>query len=259
VSAIGSPAPRRGRVHLVGAGPGDPGLLTVRAVELLRAADVVAHDELVPAALLDVARPEAERLPVGRRCHGPSRDWERIHPDVLARARAGLRVVRLKAGDPFVFGRGGEEAEALREAGIPFDVTPGVSAALGAAASALIPLTHRDHSSDVTFATGHAAGPDGVRADWDRLAAAGTLVLYMGTRHLEANLAHLVRAGRSPATPAAWIASATRPEERVVVGTIGDLARRVAAERHEGPSLVVLGEVVALRAKIALSREEDGT
>jgi len=250
------PASRSGMVHLVGAGPGDPGLLTVRAAELLRIAEVVAHDELVPAALLDLAPASAERIPVGRRCRGPEREWTRIHPAVVERAQAGLRVVRLKAGDPFVFGRGGEEAEALAEAGIPFEVVPGITAALGAAASALIPLTHRDLSSDVTFATAHELSGSGGRSAWPRLVSSGTLVLYMGARALAANLARLVEHGRAPATPAAWIGSATRPEERVVVGTLADLAARVAAERHDGPAIVVVGEVVAFRARLlALARE----
>jgi uroporphyrinogen III methyltransferase/synthase len=249
-SSGGSPARRTGFVHLVGAGPGDPGLLTVRAAELLRIAEVVAYDELVPAALIDLAPPAAERISVGRRCRGPVQEWRRIHPVVVERARAGLRVVRLKAGDPFVFGRGGEEAEALAEAEIPFEVVPGITAALGAAASALIPLTHRDLSSDVTFVTAHELSGAGGRSAWGRLVSGGTLVLYMGARTLEANLARLVEHGRAPATPAAWIASATRPEGRVVVGTLADLAARVAAERHEGPAIVVVGEVVALRERL---------
>ncbi|HET9555259.1 MAG TPA: uroporphyrinogen-III C-methyltransferase [Anaeromyxobacteraceae bacterium] len=250
----GDRSPRRqgGFVHLVGAGPGDPGLLTVRALELLRAAEVVAHDELVPPAILALCHPGAELVAVGRRHHGSSRHPLRLHPAVLERARAGRVVVRLKAGDPFVFGRGGEEAEELAEAGIPFDVVPGVSSALGAAASALIPLTHRDHASDVTFASGHdlvAERPS--RSDWARLARPGTLVLYMASRALAPNLARLVALGRPASTPAAWIAAATRPEELVVVGTLADLAARVAArEPGEAPALVVVGEVVALRERL---------
>ena len=241
-----------GRVFLVGAGPGDPGLLTVRAVELLRTADVVAYDELVPAALLALAAPGAERLAVGRRCHGRAREPVRLHPAVLERARAGKRVVRLKAGDPLVFGRGGEEAEELGAAGVPFEIVPGVSAALGAAASALIPLTHREVSSDVTFATGHdltrADAPG--RSDWARLAGSGTLVLYMASRSLGPNLARLVAHGRPAATPAAWIAAATRPEQEVVVGTLADLAARVGERGRGAPALVVVGEVVAVRERL---------
>jgi len=244
---------RPGWVYLVGAGPGDPGLLTLRAAELLGTADVIAYDELVPRAVLSLAEGQTELVAVGRRHHGSSRHPLRLHPEVLARARAGQVVVRLKAGEPFVFGRGGEEAEELAEAGIPFDVVPGVSAALGAAASALIPLTHREHASDVTFASGHdLLGRKGTQSDWSKLAGSGTLVLYMASRSLGANLARLVALGRSPATPAAWIASATRPDQQVVVGTIADLAERVAAlQGGDAPALVVVGEVVGLRARLA--------
>jgi uroporphyrinogen III methyltransferase/synthase len=171
---------------------------------------------------------------------------------VLDRARAGKRVVRLKAGDPLVFGRGGEEAEELAAAGVPFSVVPGVSAALGAAASTWIPLTHRQVSSDVTFATGHDLTPeagDG-RSDWARLVSSGTLVLYMASRSLAANLARLVEHGRAATTPAAWIAGATRPEQEIVVGTLADLAERVGERRGEAPALVVVGEVVAIRARL---------
>lgn len=240
-----------GKVFLVGAGPGDPELLTVRAARLLAACDVVAYDELVPPALLAVARPGAERLPVGRRCHARSREPMRLHPDVLARAREGKLVVRLKAGDPFVFGRGGEEAEELARAGVPFEVVPGVSAALGAAAAAWIPLTHREVSSDVTFATGHdlthAASPG--RSPWAKLAGGGTLVLYMASRSLAGNLARLVEHGRSAATPAAWIAGATRPEQQIVVGTVGDLAGRVGPQ-GDAPALVIVGDVVEVRERL---------
>lgn len=242
----------RGFVHLVGAGPGDPGLLTLRALELLQSADVVAHDELVAPAVLARCGPRAELIAVGRRHHGSSRHPLRLHPEVLARARAGQVVVRLKAGDPFIFGRGGEEAEELAEAGIPFDVVPGISAALGAAACALIPLTHREHASDVTFASGHDLACDrGSRSDWARLARPGTLVLYMASRALAANLARLVALGRPASTPAAWIAGATRPEQQVEVGTLGTLAARVAARQPgDAPALLVVGEVVGLRARL---------
>jgi uroporphyrin-III C-methyltransferase len=242
----------RGFVHLVGAGPGDPGLLTVRALELLRAADVVAYDELVPAPILALAGPQAELVAVGRRHHGSSRHPLRLHPKVLEHAAAGRMVVRLKCGDPFIFGRGGEEAEELAGAGIPFDVVPGISAALGAAASARIPLTHREVSSDVTFATGHdLVCSRASRSDWQRLAAgSGTLVLYMASRSLAPNLARLVELGRAPSTPAAWIANATCPDEQVVTGTLTDLAGKVGGALGEGPALLVVGEVVAIRERL---------
>jgi precorrin-4/cobalt-precorrin-4 C11-methyltransferase len=253
-------APPRGIVYLVGAGPGDPRYLTLRAAELLSQADVLAYDELVPEPLLARVRPGAVRVPVGRRHGDPSPEWERIHPEVMAHALAGKRVVRLKAGDPFIFGRGGEEAEALREAGIPFEVVPGISAALGAAAGAFIPLTHRDLASDVTFATAHDLATEGGRTDWRRLAAGGTLVLYMGAKGIARNLAKLVELGWAPTMPAAWVAAATRPEQRVITGTVGDLAARVAGEQHPGPALLIIGEVVTLRDRIlGIDREGCGT
>ncbi|HEY6003577.1 MAG TPA: uroporphyrinogen-III C-methyltransferase [Anaeromyxobacter sp.] len=251
--------PRRGFVYLVGAGPGDPGLLTVRARELLGSAEVVAYDELVPRAILAVAGPRAELVPVGRRHHGSSRHPLRLHPEILARAAAGQVVVRLKCGDPFVFGRGGEEAEELAEAGIGYDVVPGISAALGAAASAHIPLTHREHSSDVTFATGHdLLGCRSSRSDWPKLAGSGTLVLYMASRALGPNLARLVELGRPASTPAAWIEGATRPDEKVVTGTLADLTGKVEGQDGDGPALVIVGEVVAVRARLAASQAVAG-
>jgi len=234
----------RGIVYLVGAGPGDPGLLTVRALELLRSAEVVAHDSLVPEAILALANPAAERLSVGRR-RGDGRRDEGLHPHVLARARAGRRVVRLKAGDPLIFGRGAEEAEALVAAGIPFEIVPGITAALGAAAYAGIPLTDRRCSSSVTFTTGHDAGP----ADPD--VEKGTVVLYMGAHKLAEHLARLIEAGRAPATPVAYIERATQPDQRIVLGTLADVAARVAVLEGPGPALVIVGETVRLREKIA--------
>jgi uroporphyrinogen III methyltransferase/synthase len=249
----------RGFVYLVGAGPGDPGLLTVRALELIREAGVIAHDELVPATILALAGPRAELVSVGRRHHGSSRDPLRLHPEILARALAGQVVVRLKCGDPFVFGRGGEEIEALAEAGVGFEVVPGISAALGAAASARIPLTHREHSSEVTFATGHdLLGCKGSRSDWGRLAGSGTLVLFMASRSLGPNLARLVELGRPSSTPAAWIENATRRDEKTITGTLADLDRRVRGEQGEGPALVIVGEVVQVRWRLEAARAAGG-
>ncbi|MCU1280491.1 MAG: hemD [bacterium] len=232
-------------VHLVGAGPGDPALLTVRARELLDAADVVAYDELLSDALLACVPATAELLPVGRRGHdGPRVDY-RLHPAVLERARAGKRVVRLKAGDPLVFGRGGEEAEELRRAGISFEIVPGVTSALGAAAYAGIPLTHRGVASAVTLTTGHD-GLVGPLPD-------GTLVLYMAGKRLAANLQRIVDGGRAATTPAAYVAAATTGAQRVVTGTLGDLAALVAAAAvdDDAPALVFVGEVVALRERVS--------
>lgn len=231
-----------GFVYLVGAGPGDPKLLTLRALEVLQAADVVAHDELVSTAILELIPAHVERLRVGRR-HGRGKAAYRLHPSVLERARAGAVVARLKSGDPLIFGRGGEEAEELAEAGIPFEIVPGVSAALGAAASARIPLTHRSHAAKVTFVTGH---------DVEALAAdpGETVVLFMAAHKLEANLQRLISAGRSASVPAAYVASATTAEQRVIVGTLGDLHEKIGGIDPSAPALIIVGEVVALRARL---------
>jgi len=251
-SPVRSPVARRGTVYLVGAGPGDPGLLTVRAKDLLATADVIAYDALVSPEILALARRGAELVAVGRR-HGEGPTSYRLHPAVMERAVAGLAVVRLKAGDPLVFGRGGEEAEELRAAGLPFEIVPGVSAALGAAAYAGIPLTHRDHASDVTFATGHdVGGTHPSHTDWANLAQrTGTLVLYMASRTLGANLARLVAAGRDPATPAAYVAAATTPQQHVITGTLATLAELATAADPVAPALVVVGSVVGLRDRLA--------
>ncbi|MBI3091298.1 MAG: uroporphyrinogen-III C-methyltransferase [Candidatus Tectomicrobia bacterium] len=248
-------APAPGIVSLVGAGPGDPKLLTLRALELLQAADVIAYDELVPPAILALASPAAELLPVGRRCGAEPRPF-RLHPAVAARAHAGKRVVRLKAGDPFLFGRGGEEIEELVAEGIPFEVVPGVSAAFGAAASAGIPLTHRDCASAVTFTTGHGAhGEAGDPAAWQP-AGGGTIVLYMVARKLRQNVRRLIAAGRSPETPAAYVAAATTAEEVVLIGTLADIAGQVEALDSTSPALLIVGEVVRLRQQPAARRTE---
>jgi uroporphyrin-III C-methyltransferase len=234
-----------GKVWLVGAGPGDPELLTLRAHRLLAAAQVVAHDELVSLEVLSIAPPNAERIPVGRRADGTRHHTGRIHPLIVERALAGDEVIRLKGGDPFVFGRGGEEAEELAAAGIPFEVVPGVTAALAAAAAAHIPLTHRDCSSSVTLATAHGATqPADLSAD---PRPGTTLVFYMGLARVDETCAGLVTAGRSRQTPAALVARATLPDTRVVVGTLGDLAERVRAEGVQGPALLIVGPVVARR------------
>ena len=203
---------RRGKVWLVGAGPGDPELLTVRAVRVLEQADVVAYDELVSPEILDVAPRSAERIPVGRRAGGCRHHEARIHPLVVERAVAGLQVVRLKGGDPFVFGRGGEEAEELAAARVPFEVVPGISAALGAAAATGIPLTHREVASSVTFATAHAANPRSSERDVAAIVPReGTLVFYMGLGRIEELCADLITLGRSPETPAAVVSRASLP------------------------------------------------
>jgi uroporphyrin-III C-methyltransferase len=206
---------------------------------------VVAYDELVPASVLGLAPREAERIAVGRRAHGCRHHEGRIHPAVIERALAGIDVVRVKCGDPYVFARGGEEAEELAAARVPFEVVPGVSAALGAAASVRVPLTHRDYASSVTFATAHSSSPDD---DPDELAASfprhGTLVLYMGLGTIDRTLAALARV-RGEDLPAVAIARATWPDERSVFGTLGTLGERVRQAKLEAPAIVIVGEVVA--------------
>jgi uroporphyrin-III C-methyltransferase len=243
---------RRGKVWLVGAGPGDPELLTVRAHRLLANAEVVAYDELVSPAILALAPASAERIPVGRRAGGCRHHEARIHPLVVVRALEGREVVRLKGGDPFVFGRGGEEAEELAVARVPFEVVPGISAALGAAASTGIPLTHRDCASSVTLATAHAAAEDGEARLPEALPPDGTAVFYMGLGRIEATCAALVAGGRAPETPAAVVSRATLPDERLVVGTLADVAERVRAAGLAPPALLVVGEVVARRVVSAV-------
>ncbi len=248
MSKVFDAEPKVGRVALVGAGPGDPSLLTLRAAELLRVADVVAHDELVSEAILAMVPARAELIAVGRRI-GHGEVAHRLHPEVRSRALRGLRVVRLKAGDPLIFGRGGEEAEELAEAGIPFEIVPGISAALGAAAYSGVPLTHRDHSAQVVIASGHLAN-GGLPPP--AILGGRTLVLYMSAHELAANLASVMANGWPPSTPAALIASATTCEERVVTGTLGTLAEiaaGVGVPRPRQPALVLIGDVVEVRGK----------
>jgi uroporphyrinogen III methyltransferase/synthase len=237
-------SPLRG-VALVGAGPGDPALLTLRAAELLRAADVVAHDELVSDAVLAMVPASAELIVVGRRA-GRGATGYRIHPEVLSRARKGQFVVRLKAGDPLVFGRGGEEAEELALAGIPFEIVPGISAALGAAAYASIPLTHREHASQVVLTTAHRK--DGGLPP-PAVAGGRTLVLYMAAHDLAANLAAIGAAGWPLETPAALVVAATTPDEVTVTGTLATLASSAASVGAPArkPALVWVGDVVRLQ------------
>jgi uroporphyrinogen III methyltransferase/synthase len=247
-----------GRVVLVGAGPGDPGLLTLRGERWLAAADVVVHDYLVPRRVLEFARPDAEIVSVGR-SHG---DGERLSQTdieelLVARARAGQLVVRLKNGDPFVFGRGGEEAEALHRARIPFEVVPGVTSAIAAPAYAGIPATHRDHASLLTIATGHQAWAPGAdepgipNLPWDVLARqGGTLVFVMAVRQLAGVLAALVAAGLDPTTPAALVQRGTLGGQRTVEGTAATLAARVRDAGIVPPAVLVVGTVVSLREQV---------
>ncbi|HEX5192404.1 MAG TPA: uroporphyrinogen-III C-methyltransferase [Solirubrobacteraceae bacterium] len=239
-------------VYLVGAGPGDPGLLTARALELIAAADVIIHDRLIPASALDGARPDAERFYVGKEGGGPSVTQEEIGQVLVEHGRAGREVVRLKGGDPFVFGRGGEEAELLRDADVPFEIVPGVTAGVAAPAYAGIPVTHRDAASAVAFVTGHEdpSKPESA-LDWDALAAfPGTLVVYMGVRTLEAIARALIAGGRPPTEPAAVVERGTLSDQRVVVGSLETIAT-VAFERGvRAPAISVFGPVAALHERL---------
>ena len=238
-----------GIAHIVGAGPGDPDLLTLRAAQLLQEADAILHDELVPAAILGRARRDAELVPVGKRKGSVGWAQADIEAELVRRVRAGQTVVRLKAGDPFIFGRGGEELDALRAAGLPVSVVPGITAALACAASAGIPLTHRRFASAVTFVTGH--GAEGREAAWPALAASGhTLAIYMGATEASAVRDRLLDAGTAPTTPVAIVENGTRPDERVSTGRLSDLARLAAIHTRDdaGPSLIIVGEVAGLAA-----------
>jgi uroporphyrinogen III methyltransferase/synthase len=242
-----------GRVCFVGAGPGDPGLLTARALALIAAADVILYDRLIPEQALAGARADAELRYVGKEGGGASVPQEEIMELLLARAAGGALVVRLKGGDPFVFGRGGEEAQVVRAAGIPFEVVPGVTAAVAAAAYAGIPLTHRDHASAVALVTAHEDPAKGRSAiDWAALAAfPGTLVFYMGVRQLEVIAARLIGAGRAPQEAAAVIERGTLPGQRVVHGRLETIALLAAQAGIRAPAITVVGAVAALGEELA--------
>jgi uroporphyrinogen III methyltransferase / synthase len=253
-------AERAGRVYLVGAGPGDPGLLTARALELIARADTILYDRLIPAQALDGARPDAELLFVGKNPHRPGGEsvpQEQTQALMIERARAGREVVRLKGGDPFVFGRGGEEALALREADIEFAVVPGVTAGVSAAAYAGIPVTHRGISTGVALVTGHE---DPAKAeqelDWSALAAfPGTLVFYMGVRSLERIAGSLIDAGRSPSQPAAVVERGTFPDQRTLTGTLATIAELAARASVQAPAITIVGDVVDLAGSLSWGDE----
>src|SRR5438034_1704766 len=237
-----------GVVYLVGAGPGDPGLITARGLEILRSADVLVYDRLVAPSLVAEAPPGAECVFVGKRPHGVTGDraQDEINALLVDRARRGLTVVRLKGGDPFVFGRGAEECEALHAAGVPFHVVPGVTSAVAVPAAAGIPVTHRRLASAFAVITGHEC--DGVSSlDWESLARVPTLVVLMGLSALPEITARLLAHGADPDTPTAVIASGTLPAQRTVVATLATLADRIAEEGLEPPATVVIGEVVRVR------------
>ncbi len=254
-SSLGGEPPQRGEVWLVGAGPGAPDLLTLKALRLLQQADVVVHDRLVPEAILNLARREAERIDVGKRMSDHTLPQGEINRLLVGLARQGKRVARLKGGDPFVFGRGGEEMEALVEAGIPCLVVPGITAAAGCAAYAGIPLTHRDHAQSVRFVTGHTKKDD-MGLDWRALVAEGqTLVFYMGLANVERICERLMAHGMRPGMPAAIVERGTLADQRVFEGSLASLPDVVRDAKPRSPSLIVVGEVVRLRARLGFADE----
>ena len=241
----GGPARHAGEVWLVGAGPGDPELLTIKALKALQGADVVVHDGLVSPAILDLAPATARRLSVAKRKSRHSYAQDEINRLLIAFAREGLTVVRLKGGDPFIFGRGGEELEACRAAGVVCHVVPGVTAALAAGAAAGAPLTHRGAAQAVTFVTGHAAAGGEPDLDWASLAKPNqTVVIYMGVSTAASIAARLMAAGRAGSTPALIVEDASLPTERRIVTTLAGIP--AAAEAVEGPGLLIVGEAMAL-------------
>jgi uroporphyrinogen III methyltransferase/synthase len=236
-----------GKVYLIGAGPGDPELLTCKGRRILEQADAILFDHLAPAALLDLAPAHAERLYVGKKKSVHAFTQDEICAMLVERARRGLTVVRLKGGDPFIFGRGGEEAEALADAGVPCELIPGITSPLGIGAYTGIPLTHRGLSTSVSFVTGHAV--DAV--DWKTVGQSDTLVIFMGMFAFAGIARELIAAGRSPETPAIVVRWATRPDQETIEGTLATLPQLIAASGMKPPATIIVGEVVRLRQKLS--------
>jgi uroporphyrin-III C-methyltransferase len=252
----GLTASKAGAVWLVGAGPGDPELLTIKALKALERADVVVHDGLVSDEILALAPPAARRISVAKRKSRHSYSQDEINRMLVAFAREGLTVVRLKGGDPFIFGRGGEELEAAREAGVECHVVPGVTAALAAGAGAGAPLTHRGAAQSVTFVTGHAAKGGEPDLDWPALARANqTVVIYMGLSMAAPIATRLMAAGRQGSTPALIVENASRADERRIVTTLAGLAE--AAGHLSGPALLIVGEAMALAQELSPARPRE--
>ena len=258
VRALEADEPSRGVVHIVGAGPGDPELLTLKALRVLQDADIVFFDRLVGEGVLDLIRRDADRISVGKTKGFHSVPQDQINELLIAEARKGRRVVRLKGGDPFVFGRGGEELDAMRHAGVDAHVIPGISSALGCAADAGVPLTHRDHAQSVTFVTGHAKAGGVPDLDWPSLARANqTVVVYMGVGTSAVISEKLIEAGQDADVPVAVIENGTRENEIRVFGRLRDLPNLITDNEIKGPALLIIGEVAGLtpEAIAALTKE----
>jgi len=243
-----TPRWKKGEVYLVGAGPGDPGLITVRGKELLAEADVIVHDSLISIELLSDAKAGAEVIDVGKRGGKHLAEQGDINALLVSKAKEGKKVVRLKGGDPFLFGRGGEEAAFLRKEGITVHVVPGVTSAIAVPALAGIPVTHRDFASTATFVTGHeSADKEKEGIDWEALASVGgTMVILMGMAGMERNVRRLVEGGLDPLTPAAVVEKGATADQRVVLGTVSDIAERCKREKVKAPAVLVVGKVVLL-------------
>jgi uroporphyrinogen III methyltransferase/synthase len=243
---------KKGYVYLIGAGPGDPGLITLKGRDCIARADVILYDYLAHKELLSFARFDAELIYAGKVGGAHNREQWQINDMMVEKAQKGKVVARLKGGDPFIFGRGGEECEALAAAGIPFEVVPGVTAAVGAAAYAGIPLTHRDFTTSVSFVTGHeSSGKEVSGINWEQLSlGSGTLVFYMGMKNISQITANLIAHGRSSQTPVALVRWGTRPEQDVLTGTLADIAGKAYKEGFKAPAVIIVGDVVRLRDKL---------